>query len=77
MKDALRTFWENWKKFGRFMGDLFAHVFLTLFYFTIFLPFGVGVRLFSDRLDIDQAKPASWHERTTTDKTLDDARRLS
>lgn len=76
MKETLSKIWTTWKKFGHFMGDLVARVVLTVFYFTIFLPFGLIVTLFSDRLDVKNMKP-EWLKRQTTDLTLDDARRLS
>lgn len=75
--EALRKFWEVWKKIGHFMGDLIGRVVLTLFYFTILLPFGLIVTLFSDRLDMKSFSTPTWLERKTTDLTMDDARRLS
>lgn len=74
--DFLRTAWELWKRFGLFMGNLFGRIVLTIFYFTIYLPFGLGVRLFGDPLGIKGARPA-WQERTTIDKNIDEARRLA
>ncbi|MCA9922587.1 MAG: hypothetical protein KC419_14620 [Anaerolineales bacterium] len=75
--EALRKFWEGWKKFGQFMGDLIGRLVLTIFYFTILLPFGILVTLFSDRLDLKSFSTPKWLERKTTDLTMDDARRLS
>ncbi len=71
----LRKFWKGWKKFGMFLGDIFARVILTLLYFTIVLPFGLWVRFFGDPLRIRTSSPQLWNPRTTGDKTLDDARR--
>jgi hypothetical protein len=76
MKDTLRKVWAAWKKFGHFIGDIIARVVLTIFYFTVFLPFGIGASLLSDRLDIKDVEP-SWLERETKDLTLEDARRLT
>lgn len=70
--DALKKFWEGWKAFGRFMGNLLARVVLTIFYFTIFVPFGIGVRLFSDPLFIKSAPTGLWHTRETGDQSLED-----
>lgn len=75
--EFLKRFWEGWKKFGHFMGDIIGRLVLTIFYFTIFLPFGLLTRLFSDRLDAKGNKTAQWQKRQTADLTLDDARRLS
>jgi hypothetical protein len=71
----LRKFWEGWKAFGRLLGNLVARVALSIFYFTVFVPFGLGVRWFSDPLQI-KTKPASlWRPRSTTDQTLADVER--
>ena len=75
-QNPLKQFWHAWKRFGQMMGDFLARIVLTLFYFTIFLPFGLGVRLGSDPLDLRRRAPA-WVGRSTHDKTLEDARRLS
>ena len=74
--EALRRVWEGWKRFGQFMGDLFGRLVLTVFYFTLFLPFGLGVRFFADPLAIRRRGSSKWLERTTHDLTLDKSRRL-
>ena len=76
MKAFLQRRWENWKRFGRFIGDLIGRVFLTLFYFTLAMPFGLGTRLGADPLGIRPGIPAQWLERKTQDPTLKDSRRL-
>lgn len=71
----LKRFWEGWKRFGHWMGDMIARVVLTVFYFTIFMPFGLGVRLFSDPLMIKSRPADLWLARSTRDKTIEDTRR--
>lgn len=73
----LKKFWEGWKKFGQWMGDALARIVLTVFYFTIFLPFGLGVRLFGDPLMIKTRPAALWLPRKTHDRAMEDARRQS
>ena len=73
---ALRKVWEAWKRFGQFMGDMIGRLFLTIFYFTLFMPFALGVRLFGDPLAIRPSGHVKWVERTTHDLTLEDSRRL-
>jgi hypothetical protein len=72
----LRRAWEGWKRVGQYIGDAIARVVLTLFYFTLFAPFGLGVRLWGDPLKIEAARRAVWLERDTHQLHLDDARRL-
>jgi hypothetical protein len=74
--EALRKGWQAWKRFGQFMGDIIGRLVLTVFYFTLFVPFGLGVRFFGDPLAIRQSGRVRWVERKTNDLTLDDSRRL-
>jgi hypothetical protein len=73
--ETLRKVWEAWKRIGKIIGDFIGRIVLTVFYFTIFVPFGLGVRLLSDPLRLNRASSAYWLSRRTTDLTLEDARR--
>jgi len=68
----IKDFWRGWKAFGHFLGDLLARVVLTIFYFTVFVPFGIGVRLFSDPLHIKTTASPFWRSRTTGDQKFED-----
>ena len=46
----ITTIWNRWKQFGQLIGDLFARIVLTILFFTVLMPFGIGVRLFGDPL---------------------------
>lgn len=74
--ETLRKVWQAWKRFGQFMGDLIGRLVLTVFYFTLFMPFGLGVRLWGDPLAIRPLSHAKWLERSTHDVTLENSRRL-
>ncbi|MFQ5409747.1 MAG: hypothetical protein ACE5FI_15160 [Anaerolineales bacterium] len=67
----LKQFWNNWKRFGKWMGDQVARVILTALYFTVALPFGLGARLGSDRLGLQSAP--SWTPKEQAEPTLDNA----
>lgn len=74
--DLLRKLWQAWKRFGQFVGDVLARVVLTLFYFTVFLPFGLSVTLLSDPLRVRRpGNPHLWLSRQTRDRSIDGARR--
>jgi len=75
--EILRGIWSQWKRIGQFIGDFIGRVVLTLFYFTLFLPFGLGVRLWGDPLAIKPGHSAQWVERTTGVVDISGARRLS
>lgn len=74
--ETLRKVWQAWKRIGQAIGDALARVVLTVFYFTLFMPFGLGVRFLGDPLMIRRRGLSNWLERTTRDLTLDDSRRL-
>lgn len=72
IKNFFATIWKYWKKFGQFIGDLIGRGFLMVFYFTVALPFGIGLRLFGDPLDIrSKARPSTWRERTSPEVTIE------
>ena len=71
----LKTAWRKWRAFGQVMGDFVARIFMTVFYFTIAVPFGIGVRLIKDPLH-SKSTEAGWIARETKKETLEDARRL-
>jgi len=74
--ETLRKVWQAWKRIGQTIGDILARVVLTVFYFTLFMPFGLGVRLLGDPLMMRRRGLSNWMERATHDLTLDDSRRL-
>jgi hypothetical protein len=74
---TLQMSWQAWKRIGRYIGDMIGRVVLTVFYFSLFMPFGIGVRLFSDPLEIRPGVRTSWSERKTHNISLEDSRRLS
>lgn len=71
----LQRVWAGWKALGHFMGNLLARVVLSLFYFTIFVPFGLGVKLLSDPLQLTKGGERLWQQRTTGDQSLSEVRR--
>lgn len=73
--EILRKFWERWKAFGHFMGNVVARIVLSIFYFTIFVPFGLGVRLLSDPLQLKAEPDSLWRPRSTHDQSLDEVGR--
>ena len=75
--NILRRIWEWWKPVGQAIGDFIGRVVLSLFYFTIFAPFGLGVRWFGNQLDMEVGLGSSWRDRTAPEPTVHDARRLS
>lgn len=71
IKKFFGAIWAGWKKFGQFMGDMIGRLVLMILYLTVVLPFGLGSRFFSDRLEIRKGIPASWRERTPRETTIE------
>lgn len=55
-----RRAWQIWQRFGHMLGDLLARVVLTVFYFTIFVPFAIIARLTQDPLGLKRTEGPLW-----------------
>jgi hypothetical protein len=54
--------WNAWKGFASRMGNYQSRVLMAFVYFVIVLPFGLGVTLLSDPLNIKRSQtPSNWH----------------
>ncbi len=74
----LRRLWEGWKAFGHSLGDFQARVLLTVFYFTVLIPYGLIMRAFGNPLRIrplDARRVRSaWESRGSVEASLARAR---
>ena len=70
-----KNVWHHWKEFGQFLGDWLGRAVLTVFYFTVFVPFGLGVRLFADPLQIKKQPDKFWQPRSTGDQKIEEVLR--
>jgi len=71
----LHRIWLGWKAFGRSAGNLLARIVLTIFYFTVFVPFGLASSLFGDELKMKATPDRFWRPREEHVDSLDTARR--
>jgi hypothetical protein len=68
--------WSRWREMSQKAADVQARVLLTIFYFTVMLPFGLVFGVFKDPLRIKSRPSGSyWLERKPTSPTLADAKR--
>ncbi|HEX3054362.1 MAG TPA: hypothetical protein VHP83_27140 [Aggregatilineaceae bacterium] len=74
MSELVSLAWKRWKTIGEMTGDFYGRLFAVIFYFTIFVPFALAVRLFSDPLQL-RKHPAKWLDRAPVGTHPDDARR--
>jgi hypothetical protein len=60
----LRRLWEGWKRFGKKVGDFQARLLLSIFYFVVLAPFGLGMRA-ADPLGLRKSG-LGWRPRPAT-----------
>ncbi len=75
----MRRLWKRftawWMPIAEAIGNFMNRVILSIFYFVIVLPFGLGVRLFSDPLRIKKKPTSGWTNSAMRSDGLDDARK--
>ena len=71
----LRRLWRRWSQFGQWLGNLVARLVLTVFYFTLALPFGLLTRAALDPLR-GKRPTVGWVPRTPDDAGLLRARKM-
>ena len=70
----LQKVWKKWKAFGELLGNIIARIVLTIFYFTVFVPFAIGAQLFNDHLGIKTIPANYWQARSNQSETLEKAK---
>lgn len=72
----MRTAWDGWKARARDIADFQSRLLLTIFYFTVLVPFGLLTRLSRDPLRLHRrTSETAWCPRPATDATVEGARR--
>jgi len=75
LSEIVHLAWDRFKIIAGIVGDVQGRVIVTLFYFTILVPFGIGSRLFSDALRVRSSNTPQWLERPPVQNGLEEARR--
>jgi len=75
VNEIVQLAWDRFKIIAAIVGDVQGRVIVTVFYFSILIPFGAGARLFGDSLRLHSSGTPQWLERPPVPTTLDDARR--
>ena len=58
-----KRLWKWWVPRAHRIGNFQARLILTIFYFTMFMPFAILVKLFTDPLRSKPKSPKGWRER--------------
>lgn len=68
--------WARWKIIGGVVANYQARAIALFFYYTIMVPFGLGMRLFADPLQLKPSRQDSlWVARDGVSSSVEDARR--
>ena len=59
-RNAMRRFWEEWKRIAKRIGDFQARVILSLLYFVVIGPFALVVRCGADPLSLKKGAHQGW-----------------
>jgi len=70
-----RRVWERWKVIAHKIGTFQSRLLLNVFYFSVLLPFGVGIKLFSDRLHLKRLQGPYWIAKASGSANVEDAKR--
>lgn len=73
MKEILNLAWHRFSVIASIISDANARIVAVIFYFTIFMPFGIISRLFTDPLRLKDREPV-WVAREPVPSDLDSAR---
>jgi hypothetical protein len=75
MRQLWKRFVAWWMPIAEAIGNFMNRLILSVFYFVIVLPFGVGVRLFSDPLELRPNRKSVWTDFSDRSKTIENGRR--
>ena len=68
-------YWDNWKKIAHKLGVFQSRIILSIFYFTLLLPFGLIFSLFKDELQIKKKRQSTWLTKIQKEDTIEDMRK--
>ena len=74
LAEIVHLAWDRFKVIVGIVGDVQGRAIVTLFYFTVMIPFGLGARLLGDALRVKSA-PDKWLDRPPVQNGLEEARR--
>ena len=75
MKEILQLAWDRFNIIVGIYGDIQGRLIVTLFYFTLLVPFGIGARLFNNSLRLRHTDNPQWLERPPVQNGLEEASR--
>ena len=72
----LKQGWQKWMALSRVAGNFLARILVSIFYFTVMLPFSLSVTLFGDPLGLkEQSSSDHWLPRQAKPDSLTESAR--
>ena len=71
---VIKIVWKKWVVVAQKIGNFQARLLLSVFYFTLLLPFSLVVTLFSDRLVKRKPPKTTWTTWTEAYETFEEAK---
>jgi len=71
----LKKGWQRWLEISQMAANFLGRIIVTLFYFTIMLPFSIGVTFFGDPLKLKDRTDNHWMSREAVNDHLESAKR--
>lgn len=68
----LKTIWDKWKVFSKWIATIQASLILTIFYFLFLLPLGIVFTFFQDRLGIKERTQSTWKDKERQTSTIEE-----
>ncbi|MBI3380297.1 hypothetical protein HY029_06105 [Candidatus Gottesmanbacteria bacterium] len=68
----IKSIWQKWKKIAHRIAVFQAQVILSIFYFTILLPFGIIFTFTKDKLGFKTLPVSTWSLKNTHNDTLEE-----
>lgn len=68
-----KRLWRGWVIISRWIGDVISRIVTTIMFLVALPLFAIGVRLFTDPLEL-KPKPPQWVPLPSTSPTLDEAK---
>jgi hypothetical protein len=66
MKEGLKKLWARWKVVAHKIGEFQSRLILSLFYYVVLAPFALGLKVFSDPLQLKRFH--GWIARSDVDE---------
>jgi hypothetical protein len=75
LREILQLLWSRFKIIAAIIGDVQARMIMTVFYYTILVPFGFIAHFFIKPLEVQTSGTPQWLERPPIPSDLETAKR--